>query len=259
MKTLKKYGKPPFSVVVVHGGPGGAGDVAPVAQQLSQTYGVLEPFQTKSTIQGQLKELKDVIQMHGTMPVILIGHSWGAWLSFLFAAQNPTLVKKLILVSSPPFNESYVANIMKTRLSRLTDKERLTREDLVKILNDPKSKNKNSVFAQLGKLISKVDSLDPLPDKNDEYEGQYDIYQKVWASASCLRKTGKLLEYGKHIYCPVIAIHGDYDPHPWEGVKVPLSKALKNFKFVLLKKCGHKPWLERLAQEMFYAALNKEL
>jgi len=57
----------------------------------------------------------------------------------------------------------------------------------------------------------------------------------------------------------VVAIHGDYDPHPAEGVQKPLSALIEEFRFVLLKKCGHTPWLERQAQEEFYKVLEEEL
>jgi pimeloyl-ACP methyl ester carboxylesterase len=68
-----------------------------------------------------------------------------------------------------------------------------------------------------------------------------------------------LLALAQHIQCPVIAIHGDYDPHPAEGVHKPLSLALANFRFILLKKCGHTPWLERWARENFYRIIKAEL
>lgn len=41
-----------------------------------------------------------------------------------------------------------------------------------------------------------------------------------------------LLEMGRTIQCPVIAIHGDYDPHKAEGVHEPLSTVLNTFRFV---------------------------
>jgi len=67
------------------------------------------------------------------------------------------------------------------------------------------------------------------------------------------------LELGKRIECPVVAIHGNYDPHPAEGVERPLSAVLNNFRFVLLEKCGHSPWIERQAKEKFYEILEEEL
>lgn len=74
-----------------------------------------------------------------------------------------------------------------------------------------------------------------------------------------MRRTGKLLELAKQIHCGVMAIHGDYDPHPAEGVREPLSAVLKDFRFVLLKQCGHKPWIERQAKEEFFRVLEREL
>ena len=41
-----------------------------------------------------------------------------------------------------------------------------------------------------------------------------------------------------------MAIHGDYDPHPASGVKEPLSRILRDFRFILLDHCGHTPWKE---------------
>ena len=64
---------------------------------------------------------------------------------------------------------------------------------------------------------------------------------------------------GSKIKCPVVAIHGDYDPHPYKGVTEPLSKILHDFRVILLKQCGHYPWKERLAKEQFYKILRNNL
>lgn len=53
--------------------------------------------------------------------------------------------------------------------------------------------------------------------------------------------------------------HGDYDPHPSEGVRKPLSAVLSEFRFVLLENCGHTPWCERQARGAFYEVLEEEL
>ena len=100
---LRTYGKPPFNVTVIHGGPGTAGGMAPLARELALRHGVLEPLQTASTIAGQVEELKELLEESANLPVTLVGHSWGAWLGYIFAARHPGLVKKLILVSSGGF------------------------------------------------------------------------------------------------------------------------------------------------------------
>jgi pimeloyl-ACP methyl ester carboxylesterase len=96
-------------------------------------------------------------------------------------------------------------------------------------------------------------------DKSEVIEYRYDIYENVWKQAQELRTSGGLVALGKHIHCPVVAIHGDYDPHPADGVKIPLSRVIKNFRFILLENCGHRPWLERSARDRFYEILNEEL
>ena len=59
--------------------------------------------------------------------------------------------------------------------------------------------------------------------------------------------------------CPVIALHGDYDPHPMAGVREPLCAKLATFRFIEIEHCGHKPWLERQAKDIFYKILKDEL
>ena len=121
MASFRKYGSEPCEVVVVHGGPGAAGEMAPVARELSRSRGVLEALQTASTVEGQLEELASTLRENASLPVSLIGHSWGAMLGLLFTAGNPDLVKKLILVNSGVLENRYAADIMKTRLGRMTE------------------------------------------------------------------------------------------------------------------------------------------
>ena len=137
LNNIRKYGKPPYTVVVVHGGPGAGGEMAPVARELSNDFGVLEPIQTTSTIQGQVNELKSVVEKNCDFPVTLIGFSWGAWLCYTFAANNPGLLAKLILIGSGPFDEKYATEIQKTRFSRLSKKEISELQSFFYVLNNP--------------------------------------------------------------------------------------------------------------------------
>jgi pimeloyl-ACP methyl ester carboxylesterase len=259
MENPRIYGSAPFTVAVIHGGPGAPGEMAPVARELSSFRGVLEPLQTAITLVDQVQELKVVLETNGDLPVTLIGFSWGAMLSFIFTARYPSSVKKLLLIGSGVYEEKYARYIMSTRLSRLSEGEKAEALSLMEVLSDPGIEDKNTPMARLGQLISKADSYDPLPHDSEILECQYDINQSVWGQARELRRSGKLLELGRKIHCPVIAIHGDYDPHPPEGVQDPLSSVLKDFRFILLEKCGHCPWIERGAMDIFYDILKKEI
>jgi len=261
MGNLRRYGDPPFKVAVIHGGPGAPGGMAPVAKALSKHQGVLEPLQTAVSIDGQVSELYDTLMECGEPPITLIGHSWGAWLSFIFAAEHPSTTRKLILVGSGPFEEKYARGIMETRLGRLDQDERAQIRSLMVAMDDPSTTDKSAIMTRFGELVTRADSFDQMPVEADaEVELQPDTFRSVWAEAERLRSSGELLQrIGRAIKCPVVSIHGDYDPHPYEGVKVPLSKTLKDFRFVLLPDCGHEPWRERKAKDRFFEALAAEL
>ncbi|MDD5037741.1 MAG: alpha/beta hydrolase [Dehalococcoidales bacterium] len=256
MNNPRKYGKEPFNIAVIHGGPGASGEMAPVARELSSVTGVLEPLQTADTVEGQVQELRNILQENGNLPLIMIGYSWGAWLGYILAASYPWLVRKLILVSSGPFEEKYAAGIMETRLNRLSGKEKKEALSLWTALNSHTSNDK--ILARFGVLIGKADAYDPLPHNKRVLTYSSDIHQRVWEQASKLRNSGELLSLGERIQCPVIAIHGDYDPHPAKGVETPLSVVIKDFRFIQLEKCGHCPWLERKAKDRFYDILKSE-
>ena len=252
MTNLRKYGGPPFSIAVIHGGPGAAGEMAPVARKLSADWGVLEPIQTANSLERQVEELKNFLENNADLPATLIGFSCGAWLSCIVAARYPLIIKKLILISSGPFEEKYAATIQVTRLSRLSEKERTEFNSIFKALDD-------AALTRLGQLMLKTDSYDPIMEEIERVDLNADIYKSIWPQAAKLRTTGELLEMAKQIQCPVIAIHGDYDPHPADGVQKSLSKCIENFEFILVKNSGHKPWIERRAKEEFFKILKEKL
>jgi pimeloyl-ACP methyl ester carboxylesterase len=237
--------------------------MASVARELSAVKGVLEPFQTETTLEGQVRELRSVLERDGRVPVTLVGFSWGAFLSWMVAARYPALVGKLILVGCPPFEEQDAASITQTRLERLTPENRREAQALLEQLEKPfapgKEGDKNALLARLGNLLARADTFDPLTQEDKSFYCQYDVFRGVWDEACELRRKKTLLHMAREITCPVLAIHGDYDPHPAVGVEVPLEKELKNFRFILLQKCGHRPWIERNAAEEFYRILVQEI
>ncbi len=258
-ENARKYGEPPFSVAVVHGGPGAAGGMAPVARELSTRRGVLEPLQTASSIDGQVVELHSLLTENAAFPVTLIGHSWGAWLSLIFASRCPEHVKKLILIGCGPLKEEYASQVMSTRLGRMSNEEKQELYLLADTLSDPRIVDKCMAFAEFGKLMSKADSYALFPGDGPELIMRADINASVWGEAEALRRSGELVRIADRVMCPVVAIHGDSDPHPADGVKKPLMGTIKDFRFILLEKCGHEPWRERYARDLFFEILEREL
>ena len=259
MKKFRNHGHEPYRVVLIHGGPGAPGEMRPVGNELSKYFGSIEPFQSADSIDGQIHELKKLIISKCDVPVILVGFSWGAWLAMFLTVEFPMIVKKLILVGSGPFKPEYAEEITPTRESRLTDQERAEIHNLIIKIENSTGEEREEAFTRFGEIFSGTDTYEPIDDQDKTVVVfQPAIFQKIWPEADNLRKSGELLKMAAKITCPVTAIHGDYDPHPWHGVKEPLTEVLENFNFILLEKCGHKPWIEKYAQEKFYKVLIQE-
>ncbi|MBU0497495.1 MAG: alpha/beta hydrolase, partial [Candidatus Thermoplasmatota archaeon] len=216
---FRKYGENLPEMALVHGGPGACGELSLLAQTLSEKVSVLEPLLTPPSLNQQLIELEYLIRTYCKHPTVILGHSAGALLSYIFTAKKPALIKKLILVGSGCFEEPCTKDIMKTRLARLNLHDKKEVLSLIKILKNPTIQNKKIHLKKLGNLIEKADSYDTISSETSSMNFSYETYDNVWKEFEEIRRTGILLAYGKHIHCPVIVIHGDYDPHPAEKIR----------------------------------------
>jgi len=159
-----KHGVKPYRVVVVHGGPGAAGEMGPVAQRLAASRGVLEPMQSATTVQGQVNELRAAVESLCVPPVVLIGHSWGAWLVCFVTARYPHLVHKIILIGAPALDEKYVPSLRENRLKRLTQAEREEFTYLADKTSRPaEAGDATAQLSRVGELAAKTDTYDPIP------------------------------------------------------------------------------------------------
>jgi pimeloyl-ACP methyl ester carboxylesterase len=242
----------------VHGGPGAPGSLESIARRLSISFGILEPIILSLSVNDQIEDLNSIVLKNSTKPLFFIGHSWGGWLCFLYAARYPDLVKKVIMIGAPPFEERYVHLISEIRLSRLKEEEKrdfkIAEQELVN-----SSSGTESLSPGFINLLSKTDIFEALPNETIDSKFYPLVYKNVWSEASRIRSTGKLIEYAKDIRCPVVGIHGDFDPHPAAGVKDPLSKILPDFRFSLIERCGHYPWKEKYGKNILYKIFYKEM
>jgi pimeloyl-ACP methyl ester carboxylesterase len=257
LETIRKYGKPPLRIGLLHGGPGAAGELQPVAENLAADFGILELLQTAKSVDGQIAELRSQLTSNAALPAILVGYSWGAWLGFMFAAKYPDLVKKLILIGAGAFESKSENDLLNIRLNRLNRQDRQAAERLISVINSGNANN--GTLRRFGKLMMIADSYAYQPGEDNAVDVDWTIYRLVWSEASRLRATSELINYADKIKCPVVAIHGDYDSHPIDGVDQPLSRRLADFKLIRIEKCGHTPWRERYAKDSFFAILRSEL
>jgi pimeloyl-ACP methyl ester carboxylesterase len=255
-ETVRKYGQPPYKIAVLHGGPGAPGYMAPVARELSSNRGVLEPLQTRDSVEGQVEELIEQLNNNAEKPVTLVGSSWGAALALLTTAQKEIEINKLILIGSAVFDAENSARIEGIRKKRLNDEQRRRLEELELEYYDDRSR----VAEVWGELSFYTDVYDPLTNDLEVIEVQYELSGRVWTEFTVLRdKPGYLKSEFSIIDIPTVVIHGDYDPHPIEGIRPFLESCIKDIRFYILPKCGHYPWIERYARDRFYAILEAEI
>ena len=257
MEVFRKYGKSPFRVVLVHGGPGAIGEMKPVALKLAEYFGVIESVNRAMSVDGQIRELQQCVESCGEVKPVIAGFSWGAWLSLLYAARFPGQIGKLVLMGCGPLEDQHAKNIYETRLNRLGVRQRSEFATLLSGIEKNLFTDRREAFLKLSSLVSLSDSYDAETEDTNDTEIDPDVYISVWNEASELRKKGILLQQLSRITCPIIAIHGDYDPHPAEGIHIPLRNSGCNYSFELLKQCGHKPWIERKARDHFYRLLTE--
>ena len=259
---IRTYGNEPYRAAVIHGGPGAPGSVACIARELSKTLGVIEPIQSRYSVSELIEELCERLQSVTQEPLALIGHSWGAWLAFLFAAEHPRLVQRLVLIGSGPFEDGYVPQITERRLTRLSPEEAEQFRELLAVLEQSDGSKKDDAMNRLADLLEKSDNVDPLTIETDELDflpvdGK--MYASVWSEAAAMRCDGRLVAALKKLACPVHVLHGDNDPHPVEGVVEPLRECHVGFTCHVLKNSGHSPFRERQAFLEFYRTLMKIL
>jgi pimeloyl-ACP methyl ester carboxylesterase len=229
-----------------------------LARQLSGKRGIVDAYQTGYSIEELIAELYGIIHEQAESPAIIIGHSWGAWLALMFAARHPGYAEKLILIASAPFEDQYVPGILETRLSRMPDQDREKYESLLNRIATADD-NIHSAFKELAGILRKTDAYNSSEYTSAEVKFNFHQYNSIWSEAERLRSGGELLEIAGSVNCPVLAIHGDHDPHPAEGVRIPLEDRLTDLRFWLLEKCGHEPWNEIHARQEFFSIMEQEL
>jgi pimeloyl-ACP methyl ester carboxylesterase len=140
---VRTYGESGRLVVLLHGGPGAPGHMAPVARGLADRFRILEPFQRPSggeplTVARHVEDLRDLIvaRAAGEKPAV-VGSSWGAMLALAFAAAHPDLAGPLVLIGCGTFDPAARARLQRTLEARQDDALRRRLEALAQECPDP--------------------------------------------------------------------------------------------------------------------------
>lgn len=259
-KRIGQFGEGEHCIIVLHGGPGSPGGAEPIARRLSTRFTTYSPWQRgsggiKLSVDIHIEDLNSLIDaVSPDNAPALVGESWGAMLGLAFASKYPQKVSCIALIGCGTFTEN--------ARQKLTD-ERKTR---IKkhIINNPEFINdlKLPYIEQVMKWHMVTDTYCRIDQKiietiDEDFDRQ--AYDETWNDMVRCQKEGLYPLQFTNICCPVVMIHGDYDPHPGKMTKEYLKTYIKQLEYKELEKCGHSPMIEKYAYNDFYNFLESWL
>ncbi len=254
------YGTSGPYVILLHGGPGAAGYMAPVARELAGSFRVLEPFQRGSgreqlTVARHIADLDEVIKAYcRDQKPIIVGHSWGAMLALAYAAEHPGHAASLILIGCGTFDSAARDTLRATCKERMNESFLHRIEQLPRKYSDPDER-----LAAMGRLMQKIDSYKLISPCEQIEKCDARAHEESWQDMLRLQAEGIYPAAFAKINVPVIMMHGAYDPHPGQMIYAGLKRYLPELEYRQWDRCGHYPWLEKAVRDEFYAALREWL
>jgi pimeloyl-ACP methyl ester carboxylesterase len=254
---VREYGDAGPLVVVLHGGPGVAGYMAPVARGLADAFRVLEPLQRRSgaeplTVAGHIADLHELLEARcGDGRPALVGHSWGAMLALAYAAAHPGRAVALALIGNGTFDLVARDRLHVVVEQRMDDGLRRRLTELPQEVPDPDER-----LDVMGQLILPLYSCDLLPA--DQEAVTYDArgHHETWQDMVRLQGEGTYPAAFAAIKVPVIMLHGAVDPHPGQMIRDGLLPYLPQLEYREWRRCGHYPWREKGVRDEFFSALR---
>lgn len=254
--SIRRHGDAGPTLIVVHGGPGAPGGLAPVAAELSAHFRVLEPWQRPSggeplTVARHVADLQNLIAAEcGAARPALLGASWGAMLVLAHAAAHPEAVGPLILVGSGTFDPAARARMKAIIAERLG-------EPIAAL----KARIEAEHDAEDARLAAYAAALEPVyqwdsPPPTGQSPVDARANAETWADMIRLQEDGTYPAAFAAISAPVLMLHGDYDPHPGAMIRDGLLPLLPRMEYHAWERCGHEPWRERGVSHDFYTRVR---
>jgi len=262
--TVKRHGAAGSLVVVMHGGPGAAGEAAPIARGLAEAFRVLEPWQRGSgaeplSVARHVADLHEVIQGQcgGGQPA-LVGESWGAMLALAYAAAHPTATGPIALIGCGTFDPAARAQLQANLDARVSSDLRRQLEALPAQFPDPgeRLRRQYELMAPLFHCDPVAADADTGPPSEPAPAFDARAHHETWDDMLRLQQAGVYPAAFAAIRSPVLMLHGTHDPHPGQMIRASLAPYLPQLEYRELARCGHQPWRERATCEPFFTTLR---
>lgn len=262
-------GKP---IIVLHGGPGLSQDyLLPQMLELAKDHEVIF-YDQRGSGQSLTTELnhdyinidkftEDLEQLRTELDlnnIILLGHSWGAFLAMSYAIKHPHSVSQMILLNPAPVNQKGQSDFIET----VSKKLKPINKELSPLFNYHEFENlDHHTITKLYKKLFTVYFADA------KHAGLLNLAMSKNAALSGFL-VNELLEPEineqlvhfiprlKQLNIPTLIVHGNKDVIPRETAQ-EIHSAIKKSTIIYLNNCGHFPYLESPVE--LFAAIRKFL
>jgi len=246
-------------VVVVHGGPTlDHGYLLPGMERLARQHRLIFYDQRLSgrsdvrvdsstvSFEGFVADIEGVRRHFGLERMHLLGHSWGGLLAQLYATKHPERLESLILLN--PMAPAYELWQREEALlaQRLTARDSQLRSDILS--SEAFRQGKARAYEQLMRLSFRHQLYRPELADSLLLRLPNDIRQRSMRFQPMARDLNGFDlrgDLGK-VQCPVLIVFGDHEPAIDIAARA-FNQALPQAKVVVMKNCGHFPFLEKPA------------
>lgn len=238
-------------LVLLHGGPGAADDLGPVAalvddlarvHRFDQRGGGRSTAAGPATIAALLDDLEALRRHWGHERWVVAGHSWGAHVALFAALALPERTRGLVLISSPGLRWGWGPGRRARRLPRLTESERAEVDTLERTLAAGEDA---AARARLRDLWWLTDFAHREHAERHPRPSTLPIDPAVVGAleADWRRRLETVAAELPALDIPALVVHGDADPLGLEGAR-EIAELLPRGRFAALGGVGHVPWLE---------------
>ncbi len=252
------FGHGERSVIVLHGGPGAPGSSDPIAVALSERFTAYAPRQRGSgdiplTVRRHIDDLKEVVDScRADAKPAVVGESWGAMLGLAFAGAYPESLNSLVLIGCGTFTEDARQVLIDTRRRRI--------EEYLRAHPEHTQDARRPFSEQVLTWHELTDTFRPLDGRMSiaATVSQFDRkgYEQTWNDMVRCQREGVYPNAFVRITCPVLMIHGEYDPHPGRMIRDHLRRFIPHLEYREMSRCGHAPSMEKYARDDFHRHLD---
>lgn len=265
-KTTAQTSEPP--VLILHGGPGadsrylrpqldrvaelGAGRRVYFYDQRGADRSPQADGEDPPSVAVHVEDVDAVRRYIGVPKVRLLGYSWGALLSMLYATKHPAHVERLILLSpAPPTAEVRHRYQQKMAEAMQRPTVKALREELAKLRDSatPEELRRHRfALAVTSYFVDPRRALELTP-----FLVKQRLEEAIWKSLGPAFDLRPKLSDVAHI--PTLVIHGEEDVIPIESAEE--TARILGAELVRIPHCGHVPYIE--APDALFAALTRFL